>query len=222
MWLLAKLRAVRRKLASDGLSRTIRLTLRHALRPILHREVRLYYVDLPHYHPPAFGDHLTLRPVESFDSLTPDDLKALLDYAGEHFRSELRTRLAHRWVLFLCYLDGEVAGGGWALTSATEFRSKVVPLLDADVALIDAFTFHDFRGRNVYPALLSTMACHYKEKGLLRAFGYVNEQNVASVKGLEKAGFRSSLAYESYRIGSSEIVVWKRFLKRHSDPGQGG
>jgi GNAT superfamily N-acetyltransferase len=95
------------------------------------------------------------------------------------------------------------------VTGRTSWKSKVVPLLPSDLALVDAFTLPAFRGRGVYPFLLAS-AVRDLAVGCLRAFGYVNEWNHPSVRGLERAGFQRALAYEVYELGRSEIVIWKR------------
>jgi RimJ/RimL family protein N-acetyltransferase len=216
MQLEAKSKAIRRKIAEIGVWPAIRLALRHFANRVFHREELLYYVDIPNYamEPPQITKDVKTRHIDSAEALNPDELASLRVYGGDQYLNEVRTRLANRWALVVGYIDGTVAGGGWALTNATPFKSKVVPLLDTDVSLIDAFTFPSHRGRGVYPVILCAIVTHFKRRGFLRAFGYVNPRNVPSIKGLDKAGFQRAIAYEALRLGSREIVVWKRSQTR--------
>ena len=215
MMLEAKYKAVRRKIAAIGVSGTAKLIIDHLLGRVLHREHLLFYVDIPTYSisPDQLSKDVVVKQIKCGDDLNSGEVSSIRDYAGGKYVEEVKTRLAKNWILFLAYIDDNVAGGGWVIDHNSEFRTKAVPLFETDIVLLDYFTFPQFRGRNVYPFLLSSIITHFQRKNLMRAFIYVNKRNAASIKGIQKAGFRHFINYESYSFRGNEIVVWKGALK---------
>ena len=59
-----------------------------------------------------------------------------------------------------------------------------------EIYLYDAFTFAEYRGQNLYPAVMHRILSHSQEAGLRRALIFVMSDNVASIRGVRKAGFR--------------------------------
>jgi hypothetical protein len=51
-------------------------------------------------------------------------------------------------------------------------------------------TLESFRGRGIYPMVLTTVARFLASKGFSRVFICVNKQNTASIRGIQKAGFK--------------------------------
>ncbi len=216
---LAKTKAIRRKIASVGPLATAKLVANHVFDRVAHRTLLLYHADLPGYAIPAeaSSELVRVREVDAFETIASEDVAAIRDYAGDEYVKEARNRLSDGWTLFLASADGVPAGGGWVITSAAPFRCKAVPILAGDLSINDCFTFPSQRGKNVYPAMLGHIAEHYSSKGFVRAFISVHQRNPASIRGIEKAGFQSSIAYEEFHLGSSEIIVWKDYRKREPD-----
>jgi len=212
----AKWKAIARKIDAIGVSGTLALIIQHIVTGLFHRNYLLFYVDLPTYtvHPQQMSTHVVGRHIKSFDDLSSADITDIRNYAGENYLREVQNRLANGWTLFLAYVESSVAGGGWALGKSSQFSAKVVPICWTDVVLLDYFTFPSFRGRNVYPFLLSFILNHFRENNILRAFIYVSERNAASIKGIQKAGFQHIISYEGYRLGRNELIIWKGSLKK--------
>lgn len=211
MMIEAKYKAVRRKMAAVGVVGTAKLIINHLLGRILHREQLLFYVDIPTYSidPEQLSKEIVGKHIKCVGDLICKDITAIRNYAGEKYVEELKRRLAINWTLFLAYIDDDVAGGGWAVDHYSEYKTKAVPLFEGDIALIDFFTLERFRGRNVYPFLLSFAIRHFREKNTGRAFGFITEWNIAAARGIQKAGFRHFINYEAYSFRGNEIVVWK-------------
>ena len=207
---------MRRKLDELGVIGTSNLVLKTGFERIAYRNEHLFYADLPGYSVEvrALSAEASARETENEEQLTRAELAALEEYGGPAYAEQARERLRRGWRLWMGSVAGAVAGGGWAVTNATEYATKVVPLLDTDISIIDCFTLPAFRGKRVYPAVLVSIAHCYRERGFLRAWGYVNERNAASIRGLEKAGFRNAVRYESYGIGQREVVIWKSRYRR--------
>ena len=127
--------------------------------------------------------------------LSSKDIASIKDYAGEKYIAESKRRFANNWRLFLAYMDDQLAGACWAVTNNSDLKTKIVPLLDGDVALINAWTIPSFRGRNVYPFILSFIVTQFREKNFKRAFGYGDTWNISALKGLKKGGFRDFISY---------------------------
>ena len=78
-----------------------------------------------------------------------------------------------------------------------------------EIYLYDAFTFADYRGRNLYPAVMNRILAHSREAGLRRALIFVMSDNVASIRGVRKAGFR-----EFQRVTYTNFIGFVRYSYR--------
>jgi ribosomal protein S18 acetylase RimI-like enzyme len=86
-----------------------------------------------------------------------------------------------------------------------EIRCLIRPRPD-EVYLYDALTFEEHRGRNLYPALLYRILEHSREAGLRRALIFVMSDNIASIRGVQKAGF-----VEFQRVTYSTLLGFGRY-----------
>ena len=215
MILETKLKAVRRKIVGVGVWGTLRLILDHTIGRILHREYLLFYANLSAHSLDAasLNRDVVGKEVRAFEDMASKEIESLREYAGEAYIQEARTRLEKSWILFLACLDGEVAGGGWVIDCHSELKAKVVPLVEGDIVLLDYFTYPAYRGKNVYPSLLASILTRFRERNAVRAFISAHERNVASIRGIEKVGFRHCLNYEVWSRGMNEFVMWKRVVK---------
>jgi len=78
-----------------------------------------------------------------------------------------------------------------------------------EVYLYDAFTFAEYRGQNLYPALLQRVLDSSHRQGLRRALIFVLSDNTASIRGVQKAGFR-----EFQRVTYHNILGFVRYTYR--------
>ncbi len=107
--------------------------------------------------------------------------------------------------------DTRIVSYCWATNAAVEIgeiRSIIQPRAD-EIYLYDAFTFTEYRGRNLYPALLQRILQHSREAGLRRALIFVLSDNIASIRGVEKAGFR-----EFQRVTYNSLLGFNRYTYR--------
>ena len=99
----------------------------------------------------------------------------------------------------------------WVTRQAVEIGEigrAIHPRAD-EIYLYDAFTFADYRGQNLYPAVLRRILEHSREAGLQRALIFVMSDNVASIRGVRKAGFR-----EFQRVTYYNIIGFVRYAYR--------
>ena len=68
--------------------------------------------------------------------------------------------------------------------------NRILQLQDDEAEVKYCLTIPEFRGQGLYPRTLRKIAGYLHQKMLKRAFICVNEENVSSVKGIEKAGFK--------------------------------
>ena len=89
-----------------------------------------------------------------------------------------------------------------------EIRCIIAPRGD-EVYLYDAFTFAEYRGQNLYPALLQQVLGYNRQQGKRRALIFVLSDNTASIRGVQKAGFR-----EFQRVTYQNILGFARYTYR--------
>jgi len=207
----AKYKAVKRKIKSDDFFYTIKIIIDRIMRLFFYRKSSLYYVDILDYllKPEKIWPTINAKLITDFSDLSPKDIETIRNYTGSNYITEMEMRFNNNWRLFLAFIDSQIAGAIWGISNDTEFKTKVIPLFDGDVALIDNWTIPEHRGKGVHPFLLSYAACCYKNEGFKRAFGSVNKKNIASMKGFIKADFHHYINYKSYKIFSKEIVIWE-------------
>ena len=106
-------------------------------------------------------------------------------------KTALAERLASGQTIFVAFHQTKPVG---YLFTATD-RCCVGEVEDSfavapkEVYLFDAYTFKAFRGKHIYPALITHAARYYKNRSYTKALIFTSTTNVSSVKGIEKAGF---------------------------------
>lgn len=73
-----------------------------------------------------------------------------------------------------------------------------------EVYFFGAYTFKTFRGKRIYPALITHAAQYYKDRSYTKALIFTTTSNVTSIKGIKKSGFG---CYEN--IHFHNILGWK-------------
>lgn len=99
----------------------------------------------------------------------------------------------------------------WVARQAVEIGEigRAINPRDDEIYLYDAFTFAEYRGQNLYPAVLQRILEHSRDAGLRRALIFVMHDNVASIRGVRKAGFR-----EFQRVTYYNIIGFVRYSYR--------
>ncbi len=77
--------------------------------------------------------------------------------------------------------DKKVEGG---------FRKWFHTLREDEVILAGAYTFEKFRGNRLHPSIIIDRLRICKERGYKWVIGYIEEDNIASIKGAERTGFK--------------------------------
>jgi GNAT superfamily N-acetyltransferase len=97
--------------------------------------------------------------------------------------------------------QGEVCGVAWSNSKVVSYCwlafkqaevgeiNRIIKLSDKELYLYDAFTLPDYRGRGLFPALLTAILGFARSKSYSRALIFSNSRNRPSLRGIEKAGF---------------------------------
>lgn len=103
--------------------------------------------------------------------------------AAERLRDGQACAIAHH--------EGEVVAYCWLASTPVwvgEIGHAVVPGPE-DVYLYDAFTMPGWRGRGLFPAMISRLLALARSQGRKRALIFVGAGNRASRRAIERAGF---------------------------------
>lgn len=120
-------------------------------------------------------------------------------------------RFARDEQFWMAQYEDKILSYCWATQEPVEIgeiRSTISPRGD-EVYLYDAFTFAEYRGQNLYPALLQCILSSSRQQGLGRALIFVLSDNTASIRGVQKAGFR-----EFQRVTYRNIFGFARYAYR--------
>lgn len=154
--------------------------------------------------PPAAKQPITVRPIRD------SDLSRIMKERPRRY-PVLRANIP------TCYVaestDGQLCYMQWLIGPDEQrrlrpyFKGELKELLADEVLLEFAYTFEKFRGQGVMAAAMATIAEQRIPAGARWALTYVKDDNVASLKGCAKAGFRPYMMREEQ---------WRFFRLRQS------
>jgi len=91
---------------------------------------------------------------------------------------------------FFVYIENGTLGHiSWLYYS--DDPNRILRLEEGECEIKFCLTFPEFRGKGIYPAALHTIQRYLRERGCTRCFICVKADNIASIRGIEKAGFVS-------------------------------
>jgi ribosomal protein S18 acetylase RimI-like enzyme len=130
-----------------------------------------------------------------------------------------QTRLERGEDFWTAQQDKTIVSYCWATHEPVEIgevHRRIKPR-QGEIYLYDAFTFPDYRGNNLYPALLHRILEHSRQQNLRRALIFVLSDNMASIRGVQKAGFQ-----EFQRVTYCNILGCRRYVYRPRLPSAAG
>ncbi|MCS7246448.1 MAG: GNAT family N-acetyltransferase [Thermomicrobium sp.] len=134
------------------------------------------------------GDPLPALPIPAgwHVSIDPMDIRA--SFAQDAAEWDRRMAAGHR--LYVASIDGQPVAYGWVARRRAAIGALALSfaLPPSDRYLWDFYTDPRWRGRGIYPLLLQTIL-HRERDGERFWIGY-DAPNVASARGIAKAGFR--------------------------------
>jgi GNAT superfamily N-acetyltransferase len=138
------------------------------------------------------GDPLPdLPPIPDLVTEPAEDFRRLIELTGID-EGGIRERLAHNHRPWLARLGIEPVGYGWIAADQTAIPHLGLTLAyrPGDRYLWDFATLPPWRGRGIYPRLLQAMVRHDQEAD--RFWIGHDHANLASMRGIARAGFRTS------------------------------
>jgi len=179
---------------------------------VAHELRRRLWSDWPHYGlardldvPFAAPDAkipLQIRPLRDSDvpkllGMSGDRLSDRGPYVRMHRLNFVREGIG------TCYVaatdDDEPCYMQWLMlapenTAIRSYFRNIFPTLDPDEALLEyAFTREDFQGKGIMPAAMARIAATAGEHGARRVITFVDHENIAALKGCQRAGFQPYL-----------------------------
>ena len=119
---------------------------------------------------------------------------------------------------YLGLWQGEVGHISWLFTSGGRGRSlNLVRLGPGDFELDGAFTFRAFRGKGLLSAVEREMLRDAKREGAHVAYTHVEADNVASIKGVLKTGFKPHGIVTFSRVLGLEWTRWQAHIPPEVD-----
>lgn len=128
------------------------------------------------------------------------------------------TRIVVRYqdghALYGAFLDGNPAGYGWLARRVGRIDELQLQFAvpRGEAYLWDLATHPEYRGRGVYPPLLQAIIAD--EEGIGRFWIGYDGRNVASARGIQKAGFQI--------VGDLVIEGWAAVAVTLTNPGERG
>lgn len=103
----------------------------------------------------------------------------------------LRWRFSQGELCWAAKAEEEIVSYVWAAPKRERVGElcKSIELKEGEIYLYDAFTVPEWRGKGLYPAILSRQLDYFKHKGYERALIFTVEENLASRRGILRAGF---------------------------------
>jgi len=170
---------------------------------------------------------LKIRPLSEYDipAIFGDaDTAIAPDFPVEE-KQELALRLEHVHAnIPTCYVavtaDDKPAYMQWLMgyqenEQIQAYFNGTFPVLADDEALLEnALTLHDYRGKGIMPWAMARIAEHGAELGARWVITFVEEHNIASLKGCKRAGFLP------YMVRSERWILFHRMLTFSKLPAQ--
>ncbi|MFA6174991.1 MAG: GNAT family N-acetyltransferase [Phycisphaerae bacterium] len=115
----------------------------------------------------------------------------LLDYTDEAFvRNRAENAFSRGAKPFLAFSKDQLTHISWLFYPPIVKEQLVILKLKFNEAHIaTCYTSDDFRGMNIYPTVLQHILCYAAENGIERVYIASLPNNIASIRGIEKAGF---------------------------------
>jgi len=122
-------------------------------------------------------------------SLLTESTLELSEVIGEQISN---SRFHHGNICFCLLHQKKVVSYCWIAFDEEWIREieMLIKPKDREAYLFDAFTLPEYRGKNLFPTVLSNTLNYLKAKGYHRVLIFALNSNRASIKAIQKASFR--------------------------------
>jgi hypothetical protein len=158
----------------------------------------LYTIAKPMEAPVVASD-----PDVRWDQLTPERADRLSEV--EPFAAKVARRRFHRGDLcYAAFLGLRLAHYSWVQCSGSHVITEAgtsVPVETSAFWIYDCRTAEWARGNRIYPATLNRIVCDHFQLGYSAGWIYTTRQNIASQRGIVRAGFHPVATLPAFRFG---------------------
>jgi GNAT superfamily N-acetyltransferase len=118
-------------------------------------------------------------------------LEQMLSYMdGDAVRRQIREYFDNEGELFLAFSEGKLVHSAWLHDCAGTAKTHPHIKIGQDDAFIGRCDTHpEFRGKNIYPAVLQYIVRYAAANNKRRCFITTSPELLSSIRGIEKAGF---------------------------------
>ena len=164
------------------------------------------------------------QPVRNFDCPSGIELSYLntinktkilsLDFADLISMETVLKRLSESEECYLARQQNQVLSYCWFSTQAVYVKEigKYFQIRKGEIYLYDAATRKDWRGHGLYPLLLTEILRMVARRNLRKVYIFTDSMNIASQKGIKKAGFRHFQTITSINL-FGQYLLWHGKIK---------
>lgn len=137
-----------------------------------------------------------------YDILSASTPEKHADLLGYHPVRTVEQRFERGEDCYVAYVHDKVVAYGWVSYREAEIGevNKRMVVKPREAYLYDFVTRLEFRGQNLYPALLGRILKDLEARHYRRVYIFVLHENAASRRGVSKAGFRQFQIVTCLRI----------------------
>jgi len=141
-----------------------------------------------------------------------DLIVELLDYANETFvRKRSENALNKGAKPFLVFSNDKMSHISWLFYPPIVREQLIIlKLKPTEAHIATCYTNPAFRGMNIYPTVLQHILRYAAEKGTKRVYIASSPKNIASIRGIEKAGFSKITTIKGFVLfGKLFNIYWE-------------
>lgn len=143
------------------------------------------------------NEHHALSSPASVKIATKNNIADVLTFQTFNKLREFERFIENGDIGYLAYMDGWCVHRSWVQKYPKQVElhfSLPYQLKENEMYIHYCETFDDYRGKNIYPHVLSTITKDFSEYDVLIN---VEQNNIPSIKGIEKAGFKK---YKTFKV----------------------
>ena len=150
-------------------------------------------------------DGVVLHPV------TIDNVEKVLAFRGEAQVARFRTYLSQRRVGVFVLAQDQVVGHAWGTRATSHVVTNgYFSLGPGDALISDCQVDACYRGRGIYPFMIQALSRQLQTAGANHVLIDTARTNVASIRGIEKAGFDLVAETWFFMVGGRRVARWQR------------
>lgn len=154
--------------------------------------------------------NLRIKRYGAIDDIPEDEMAQLVQLKGKDLLMRFLCKFFERGAkLWIAKLESEVVGLQW--TTVAGFNGFYsMPILQNETIVCAVEVFPAFRGRGIWPAMMSSVNSYYKKQGIARSYVKIKLWNKPSLKSIAKTNARRIGTVRTLRVWNKYVSVWDR------------